>query len=75
MSATDDTSPWTACALPPAASISLTVAFGGLLVLVVVDRDRGSLPAQLEADRVADPAVTAGDDGGLVLQRHPVPSS
>ena len=26
MSATDDTSPWTACALPPAASIALTVA-------------------------------------------------
>ena len=47
--------------------------FGGLLVLVVVDRDRGSLPAQLEADRVADPAVTTGDDGGLVLQRHLVP--
>ena len=36
----------------------------------VVDDDRGALPRQFENDRLTDPAVAAGDDRNLVLQRH-----
>src|SRR5262245_35674385 len=36
----------------------------------VVDGDPGLLTGQFENDRLADPAVAAGDDGDLVLQRH-----
>ena len=36
----------------------------------VVDDDAGLLTGQFENDRLADPAVAAGDDGDLVLQRH-----
>ena len=40
----------------------------GVLVLVVVDRHRRALAGELQRDRAADPAVAAGDDGGLVLE-------
>ena len=56
----------------------LRLAAGGLdlllgrvrrvLVLVVVDRDRGALAGELQRDRAADAAVAAGDDGDLVLE-------
>ena len=36
----------------------------------VVDDDAGALPGQFENDRLTDPAIAAGDDGGLVAQRH-----
>ena len=36
----------------------------------VVDDHAGLLTGQFENDRLADPAVAAGDDGDLVLQRH-----
>ena len=36
----------------------------------VVNDDAGALAGQFENDRLADPAVAAGDDGNLVLQRH-----
>ena len=36
----------------------------------VVDDDRGALPCEFENDRLTNPAVAAGDDGDLVLQRH-----
>ena len=37
-------------------------------VLVIVDRDRGTLAGELDRDRAADPAVAAGDDGGLAVE-------
>ena len=40
------------------------------LVLVIVDGHRGTLGGQLEHDGVTDAAVTAGDDGDLVLEQH-----
>src|SRR5262249_30713125 len=36
----------------------------------VVDDDAGLLPCEFQGDRLPDPAVAAGDDGNLVLQRH-----
>jgi hypothetical protein len=39
----------------------------------VVDDDAGLLPGQFKNDRLTDPAVAAGDDGNLVLQRHDQP--
>ena len=53
---------------PPAASIAFTVASAAVRVLVVVDRDRRALARELQRDRVADPAVAAGDDRGLAVQ-------
>ena len=47
MSATDETSPWTAWRLAAGGLDRLDGRLGGVLVLVVVDRDRGALPAQL----------------------------
>src|SRR5258706_77934 len=38
----------------------------------VGDADVGALRGELQQDRLADPAVTAGNDGNLVLQRHAV---
>jgi hypothetical protein len=39
----------------------------------VVEDDAGLLPGQFKNDRLTDPAVAAGDDGNLVLQRHDQP--
>jgi len=39
----------------------------------VVDDDARLLPGEFKHDRLADPAVAAGDDGNLVLQRHDQP--
>ena len=43
---------------------------GRIRVRHVVNRDVGALLGQLEHDRLSDPAVAAGDDRDLALQKH-----
>ena len=46
---------------------------GRLRMNHVVDDDAGTLARQFNNDRLTDPAVAAGDDRDLVLQRHDQP--
>ena len=49
---------------------ALLELLGRLLVRDVVDADVRTLFGEREHDRLADPRVAAGDDGGLPLQAH-----
>ena len=43
---------------------------GRLRMKQVIDDDARALPRQFENDRLTDPAVAAGHDRGLVVERH-----